>query len=155
MKTLEYRSLIPATLAQVEAFHNDLRVFAWLVPPPIIMRIHSDTRTSLTSGAIDFTLWFLLLPVRWTARHEPGPTEHSFQDRMMRGPLRVWVHQHSFRAVEGGTELIDRVTYEHKRGLWGIFTRLFFDGLPLRLLFGYRHWRTRQQAPRLPQTPAN
>ncbi len=150
MKTYEHRSLIPATLAQAEAFHDDPRVFAWLVPPPIIMRIHRDTRTSLTAGEIEFTLWFLLLPVHWLARHEPGPTEHSFQDRMMRGPLRSWVHQHMFREAEGGTELIDRVTYEHKGGPWGIFTRLFFDGLPLRLLFVYRHLRTRRIAPNYP-----
>lgn len=155
MPTFECKTVISATMQQVIAFHDDPRVFGWLVPPPIRMRIHKDTRSSLTAGDIDFTLWFLLLPVHWIARHEPGPTEHSFQDRMIEGPMRSWLHQHIFREVEGGVELADRVTYEHKSGLWGVFTRLAFSGLALRFLFFYRHWQTRRLAPRLtaPQAP--
>ena len=93
------------------------------------------------------TLWFLVLPVNWIARHEPGPTETSFQDRMIQGPLDVWVHQHIFREVPGGVALIDHLDYEHRKGgFWGIFTRLMFDGLPLRILFAYRHWQTKRIA---------
>ena len=93
------------------------------------------------------TLWFLVLPVAWTARHEPGPVETSFQDRMLSGPLEMWVHQHVFREVEGGVELHDHLTYAHREGgFWGVFTRLLFDGLPLRILFIYRHWQTKRIA---------
>ena len=148
MKTFEKRSIIPTTIAQVVAFHNDKRAIRWLTPPPILIRFHRDERTSLTSGELDFTLWFGPLPVKWTARHEPGPTETSFQDRMLRGPLDTWVHQHVFREVPGGVELQDHLTYAHRGGLWGIFTRLLFDGLPLRILFIYRHWQTRRIAPK-------
>ncbi len=148
MKTFEKRSVIPATMEQMIAFHNDRRAIRWLTPPPILIRFHKDERTSLTSGELDFTLWFGPLPVKWTARHEPGPTETSFQDRMLRGPLDTWVHQHVFREVQGGVELMDHLIYAHRGGLWGIFTRLLFDGLPLRILFIYRHWRTGRIAPK-------
>ena len=149
MPVYEARTVIPTSLDQIIAFHNNPCVFSWLVPPPIIMQIHRDTRTSLTAGEIDFTLWFLLLPVHWIARHELGPTESSFQDRMIDGPMQVWLHQHIFRIVNDGVELTDRITYEHKPGLWGVFTRLFFGGLGLRFLFFYRHWQTRRQTQRL------
>jgi ligand-binding SRPBCC domain-containing protein len=58
--------------------------------------------------------------------------------------MEVWVHQHIFRQLSGGVELIDHLEYQHRRGVWGIFTRLLFGGLPLRFLFFYRHLRTRQ-----------
>ncbi len=147
MKTFEQRSVIPTTLEQVYAFHNDRRAIRWLTPPFVLIRFHRDSRSSLTDGELEMTLWFLALPVRWTARHEPGPTGTSFQDRMLVGPLGMWVHQHLFREVPGGVELVDHLTYEHRGGLWGIFTRLVFDGLPLRILFLYRHWQTRRIAP--------
>ncbi len=112
------------------------------------MTIQRDDRTSLTEGEIEFTLWFGPLPVHWTARHEPGPTDTSFRDRMLRGPMKSWLHEHSFRQTDQGVELIDHVTYElPDGGFWALFARLFFDGLPLRFLFFYRHLRTRQLAP--------
>lgn len=152
MNSFEKRSVIPTTMEQVLAFHNDPRALRWLTPPPIIMRLQRDTRTSLTDGELEFVLWFGPLPVRWTALHEAGPIETSFQDRMLRGPMEVWVHQHIFRQVPGGVELVDHLEYQHRRGIGGILTRLVFGGLPLRFLFLYRHLRTRQLAPNYRQS---
>lgn len=140
----EHRSVIPATIAQVMAFHEDPAALKRLTPFPIIVQLHRDDRTSLTDGELEFTLWFGPLPVRWLAQHEPGPVMTSFVDRTLRGPVESWVHQHIFREVPGGVELTDRITIAHRKGgFWGLFTRLFFGGLPLRFLFVYRHLRTR------------
>lgn len=154
LKTFEYRSCAKTTMAQVLAFHQDPRAIAWLTPPPIFITIQRDARTSLTSGELEFTLWFGPLPVCWTAQHQPGPTETSFRDAIVRGPMAQWEHQHVFREVEGGVELSDCLIYEHRAsGFWSIFTRLMFDGLPLRMLFFYRHLRTRQLAPKYAKAP--
>ena len=113
-------------------------------PPPIAIQIVRDARVSLTQGEIEFRLWLGPVPVRWLARHEPGPTASSFVDRMLKGPMAIWEHQHSFRAVASGVELTDRIALAHAAGWKGLLTRLFFDGIPLRMLFVYRHWRTRR-----------
>jgi ligand-binding SRPBCC domain-containing protein len=109
----------------------------------MFIQVLRDDRTSLTDGEFLFRLWFGPIPVRWLARHEPGPTPTSFMDRMIEGPMAQWEHRHIFRAVESGIELIDHITLAHKPGWRGLLTRLVFDGLPLRLLFTYRHLRTR------------
>ena len=137
-------SVIDTTVAAITAFHEDPRALARLTPPPIFMQLHRDERRSLTEGEIEFTLWFGPLPIRWLARHEPGPHSASFADTQIQGPLARWRHEHIFTQVEGGIELTDRITLAHKPGLPGLITRLAFDGLPLRILFAYRHWRTRQ-----------
>lgn len=143
-QVFEHRSVIPATIGQVMAFHEDPAALKRLTPFPIIVQLHRDDRTSLTDGELEFTLWFGPLPVLWLALHEPGPVATSFVDRTLRGPVESWVHQHIFREVPGGVELTDRITIAHRKGgLWGLFTRLFFGGLPLRFLFVYRHLRTR------------
>ena len=142
--TAEFRTIIPTTMEAMWAFHADSKAFSRLTPFPIIMQLHSDDRTSLTEGELSFTLWFGPLPVRWRARHEPGPTQTSFADRQISGPMESWLHKHIFREVPGGVELIDCITMTHRSsGFWAIFTRLFFSGLPLRFLFLYRHLRTR------------
>jgi len=125
------------------AFHNRPDVLRRLTMTPLILQVLRDDRTSLTNGEIEFRLWFGPIPVRWLARHTPGPITTSFKDIQIRGPLARWEHEHIFEPVGDGTRLTDRITLEHKPGPAGWLTRLIFDGLPLRLLFAYRHWRTR------------
>ena len=151
MPTFAHRSVIPATMAQVYAFHNQPRAFGKLTPLPIFMQMHRDERTSLTDGEVEFTLWFGPIPARWIARHEPGPTETSFADRQIKGPLGSWRHEHIFQEVSGGIELTDRITYTYGHGAWGVYTRLIFNPLMLRLLFFYRHLRTRLGVRAYPQ----
>jgi ligand-binding SRPBCC domain-containing protein len=124
-------------------FHAAPRAFSTLTPPPIFVQVLRDSRTSLTDGELEFRLWVGPIPVYWHARHEPGPIPTSFIDRQLDGPMAYWEHQHLFRAVPGGVELTDHLTLAHRPGLAGLFTRLMFDGLPLRILFFYRHLRTR------------
>lgn len=140
-----HRSVIPTTLERIWDFHASPTALKQLTPPPIFVRVLRDDRTSLTEGELEFQLWFGPFPAYWYARHEPGPVATSFVDRMLTGPAEVWVHEHIMQPVNGGVELTDRITIAHRAGgFWGIFTRLFFSGLPLRMLFTYRHWRTRR-----------
>ncbi|HUN06492.1 MAG TPA: hypothetical protein PLQ56_07815 [Aggregatilineales bacterium] len=142
-KTFTHRSTMPTTMERMTAFHEDPRALRILTPPPIFMQPLFDHRTSLTEGDLEFRLWFGPIPFRWHARHEPGPTPTSFVDRQISGPMQSWVHTHSFTQKSDGIELQDQIVLEHKPGLPGLLTRLMFDGLPLRILFLYRHFRTR------------
>lgn len=143
LRRFEKTSTIPAGLDAVVRFHDDPRALARLTPPPILMQLQRDDRRSLSEGEIEFTLWLGPIPIRWLARHEPGPTPHSFADTQVKGPLAYWRHEHIFSEVADGVQLTDRITLAHQGGLPGLLTRLTFDGLPLRILFAYRHWRTR------------
>jgi len=144
----EKRTVMKTTMAKMLAFHEDPAAMPKLTPPPMIVRVKRDDRTALTEGELDFTLWFGPVPIRWLARHEPGPTDTSFADRMIEGPMAYWRHEHIFEETPDGIALIDRVTLAHKPGWQGLLTRLMFDGVPLRILFFYRHMRTRQAVER-------
>ena len=138
-------SFIKTTLDRIKQFHEDPRALSKLTPPPIVTSVRHDNRRSITDGEIEFTLWMGPLPVSWIARHETGPTSNSFADLQIEGPMAYWRHEHIFEPVAGGVELTDRITLAHRPGLRGLLTRLAFDGLPLRMLFTYRHWRTRRE----------
>lgn len=137
-------SRFAASLDELLRLHQDPRALAKLTPPPIFAQLLRDERLSITEGEVEFRLWVGPLPLRWIARHEPGPTPDSFADAQVSGPMAYWRHEHIFRDVPGGVELTDRVTLAHKPGLLGLFTRLAFGGLALRILFAFRHWRTRR-----------
>jgi ligand-binding SRPBCC domain-containing protein len=145
VRHFEHRSFIPASLAAVKAFHERPEALFRLTPPPIFVQIIGDERVSLLSGELEFRLWFGPLPVRWLVRQGSGPiADASFSDTLFEGPLAHWEHQHIFTATQDGVELIDRIALAHKAGWRGRLSRLMFDGAALRLLFYYRHWRTRR-----------
>jgi ligand-binding SRPBCC domain-containing protein len=144
IKVFEHRSTFSTTIGRMIAFHEAPDALDKLTPPILRLKCVRDERTSLTTGEVEFILWFGLIPVRWVARHEPGPTATSFMDRMLRGPLALWEHRHIFQEVEQGVLLIDHITFAHKVGIAGLFSHLIFDGVALHVLFRYRHWRTRR-----------
>lgn len=142
-KKFQSSVLVRTSMEAMVRFHEDPRALQMLTPPPIFAQIVRDDRVSLTQGILVFNLWMGPVRVPWTARHEPGPIATSFIDRMLSGPMASWEHQHIFEQRDQGVELTDRVTFAHKPGWRGMLTRLVFDGLPLRILFWYRHWRTK------------
>lgn len=143
-KVFLHRSEMEGSLQALQEFHEDPRALQRLTPPFMQLKLERDQRSSLTEGAVEFRMGPGPLAVRWLARHEPGPTASSFTDRLVEGPLAHWEHQHIFEARDQGVVLTDRITLAHRPGWRGLLTRLLFDGPALRLLFVYRHWRTRR-----------
>ncbi len=138
------KTTIPTTLEKMAAFHAERRALQRLTPPPVFVQVKRDTRTSPQSGELEFVLWFGFIPTRWHVRHEAGPIETSFADRMLSGPMQFWYHQHIFREVEGGVELTDQIEYEYPdKGFGALFSRVTLAPIMLHILFAYRHWRTR------------
>ena len=139
-----HRSEMRGSLRALRQFHEDPRALQRLTPVFMPLKIVRDERRSLTEGDVELRMGPGPLSFRWLARHEPGPTEASFTDRMAKGPMAHFVHQHIFEELASGVALTDRITLAHRPGWRGILTRLVFDGPALRLLFMYRHWRTRR-----------
>jgi ligand-binding SRPBCC domain-containing protein len=46
--------------------------------------------------------------------------------------------------ADGRTEIREHIEYEHKRGFWGLVTRVLFSWPNLWFMFGYRRWVTRR-----------
>jgi ligand-binding SRPBCC domain-containing protein len=142
-KVFEKSTVMKTTMAKMLAFHHDPQALRQLTPLPIIAQLREDNRSSLTEGDLKFTLWLGFIPIHWHAQHQAGPTENSFADLMLSGPMQYWRHEHIFEEVPAGVKLTDRVTLAHKSGLQGLLTRLMFAGMALRILFLYRHLRTK------------
>ena len=61
----------------------------------------------------------------------------------LEGPYPLWEHEHAFRAVDGGTEIHDRVRYRVPGGpLAPVVQRVV--GRWLTLIFDYRERRLRE-----------
>ena len=144
MPTFSYAFTVDATAEIVRDFHHDPSVLKTLTPPPLIAQIHSFEPLAEGSQA-RFTLWFGPFPIHWMAIHS-DVTDSGFTDIQIRGPLKVWQHQHTFTAVDDSQTLVsERIYYEYKKGMPGLLSRLFFSPPALYLLFTGRKLITRNR----------
>jgi len=55
-----------------------------------------------------------------------------------KGPYSLWHHQHHFKEIEGGVEMIDIVHYKNPFGFMGKAANLLFIKRQLKKIFEYR-----------------
>ena len=142
-RSFDFTFTVGAPLAAVAAFHHDTRALTRLTPPPIFVQLH---RTEpLAEGSVaEFTLWFGPLPVRWIAVHSAVDALHGFSDAQRSGPMKLWKHTHRFDATDANTTRVsEHIEYAHHSDWRGLFSRLLFNTVALRLLFFYRGLVTR------------
>jgi ligand-binding SRPBCC domain-containing protein len=147
MPVFDFRFTVDAPVNVVSAFHFETGILKTLTPPLMILQVHQFE--PLGEGTIsDFTMWMGPVPIRWKAIHA-NVSASGFTDTQVTGPLRSWVHTHTFAATsENTTEVYEHIEYEHARGLRGLRSRLLFSRIGLLALFTMRKAITRREVRR-------
>lgn len=144
MPVFDFRFTVDASVDVVSAFHFEPAILKALAPPLMILQVHHFE--PLGEGSIsDFTMWMGPVPIRWKAVHS-RVSASGFTDTQVTGPMRSWVHTHSFVATgENTTEVHEHIEYEHAGGLRGLRSRLLFSHIGLLALFTIRKVITRRE----------
>ena len=151
MPVFDFSFTVDAPLEAVRDFHRDTSALKRLTPPPTFVRLISIE--PLAEGSVSkFVLWVGPLPLHWTAVHR-DVSDRGFTDVQAAGPAAAWAHTHTFTPLsDGRTRIDEHIEYAHKKGLWGIVTRLLFSKPNLWLMFSYRRfvtrWFLRRRGPR-------
>ncbi len=143
MSTFENRFIVSGSVDDVDRFHRAPETFGRLVPPGLILQIHRQD--TLAEGSVnEFTMWMGPIPVYWKAVHSQV-CDTGFTDSQESGPLKSWVHRHSYERVsDRETRVVDRIEYQHFGGWRGMRSRLLFSAIGLRILFAWRVRATRR-----------
>jgi ligand-binding SRPBCC domain-containing protein len=105
-------------------------------------RIVTPEPLVLTPGFVmDYRLRLFGLPFSWRSRIETFDPPHGFSDVQLRGPYRRWHHEHRFKPVAGGTQMVDHVDYELPGGPLGPVAHVLFVRSTLGRIFDYRRDR--------------
>lgn len=142
MPVFDFKFKVQASLDKVAAFHHDTSALKLLSPTPV--QFHRLEPLAERSQA-EFTMWFGPFPIHWTALHTEVDPQRGFTDTQVQGPLKSWRHTHRFSALDStSTQVHEHIEYQHDSGLRGLFSRLLFSTIGLRILFAYRRWITRR-----------
>lgn len=128
---------LPRPVDEVFAFFAAAENLNLITPPWVNFRIITPLPITMKVGArIDYVIRLHGIPVTWKTEitaWEPGV---RFIDEQRKGPYREWIHEHTFRAMDGGTWCGDTVDYRPPGG--SLVNRIFVQPDVFRI-FTYRH----------------
>ena len=145
--TLHRVQRVPTPLDRTFDFFSRPENLARITPPWLGFRMVSTDVAMREGLRIEYRVKPLGFPQPWLSEITLYDPPHRFVDEQVRGPYRRWHHDHRFRAVGGGTEVTDTVTYALPYGWIG---RLAHGILVRRQLESIFDYRTRALAKRLP-----
>ncbi len=103
---------VPAALEQVFSFFSDAQNLEKLTPTWLKFSIQSPLPIEMKVGAlIDYRIKLFGLPMRWRTLISAWEPPVRFVDQQLRGPYSVWIHEHGFAEINGGTLISDVVRY--------------------------------------------
>jgi ligand-binding SRPBCC domain-containing protein len=136
---LERTQLIARPLEEIFGFFAAALNLELITPPWLRFRLLGDGPIEMGEGTrIKYRLRLHGVPVRWESVIEEWEENQRFVDRQVRGPYRLWRHEHHFAQVQGGTQIRDRVDYALPLGLLGEAARHAFVHRDLERIFDYR-----------------
>jgi uncharacterized protein (TIGR01777 family) len=144
MPEFQYRSEMPASAAEVYAWHVRPGALERLLPPWMDARVIRREGGVEDGGTVLMELAFGPWRGTWLARHEDPVVGRQFVDEQVEGPFAKWRHTHRFMPIDAERSAIeDHVHFRSPAG--GLGHRL---GTPivqaeLAKLFPWRHARTR------------
>ena len=131
--------ILPRTCIEVFDFFSDAFQLEQITPAWLNFRILTPPPIALQPGClIDYQIRLHGIPIQWQTEISSWDPPHSFTDRQLRGPYKLWEHLHTFEEVEGGTLTTDHVEY---RAIGGRLANWLMVERDLRKIFDYRRRR--------------
>ena len=129
-------------LEEVFEFFSACHNLEQLTPPWLHFQILTPEPVTMAPGTlIDYKLRIHGIPQRWQSEITCWDPPHRFVDEQRKGPYRLWIHEHRFKAEGAHTLVRDQVRYAVPGG-W-LIQRLFVQR-DVRQIFDYRGKRLEQ-----------
>lgn len=103
---------VPRPIDEVFAFFSDPANLDAITPVWLHFRIITAEPIAMGEGAVlDYRLRVHGLPIRWRSKITAWEPPNRFVDEQIRGPYRLWIHEHTFKPHNQGTLVYDHVRY--------------------------------------------
>lgn len=130
---------VPRPLAEVFDFFSKAENLQELTPAFLHFRILSVDPAPVRKGTlIKYSLRWRVFPIRWTTEIVEWQPPHRFVDLQLKGPYKLWHHEHRFVADGNGTRIIDEVQYQLPFGVFGSIAHSLKVKKDVENIFGYR-----------------
>jgi ligand-binding SRPBCC domain-containing protein len=141
MYSLKTVQVLPVSLTEAWNFFSNPANLQQITPAKmqfeVISKHHGDRM--YPGQIIEYRVRPLLgIPMYWMTEITHVTEGKFFVDEQRFGPYKLWHHQHHFREVEGGVEMIDIVHYGIGFGVLGKLMNSLVVKAELKKIFDYR-----------------
>ena len=129
--------VLPVPLEEVFSFFAEARNLEKLTPRWLRFEVLTEGPITMAAGTlIDYRIHWRGIPLRWRTEIEIWEPNRRFVDRQIRGPYRLWRHEHLFVERGDGTAIIDQVEYAP---FGGALANRLVVARDVERIFAYRH----------------
>jgi uncharacterized protein len=130
---------VPRPLSEVFDFFSKAENLQTLTPEWLHFGIISVDPTPVRKGTlIQYSLRWRIFPIRWTTEIIEWDPPHRFVDLQLKGPYKLWHHEHRFVAEGNGTRILDEVQYSLPFGVLGSIAHRLKVKNDVASIFAYR-----------------
>jgi ligand-binding SRPBCC domain-containing protein len=130
---------VPRPLDEVFEFFSKAENLQELTPAWLHFRILSVDPSPVRKGTlIKYSLRWKFFPIRWTTEIIEWEPPYRFVDVQLKGPYKLWHHEHRFVAEGNGTRIIDEVQYLLPFGVFGSIAHSLKVKKDVETIFNYR-----------------
>ncbi len=140
--TLQRKQILPITLSEAWDFFSTPKNLSKITPEHMGFHILyiSGGDKAYAGQLIRYKIKILPgISVQWVTEITHVKEPFHFIDEQRFGPYSLWHHQHHFREVPGGVEMIDEVNYAIPLGIIGRLAHRLFVGAEVNRIFDFRY----------------
>lgn len=141
MYQLIRKQFVPTDLETCWEFFSSPKNLKTITPPYMGFDVLTEIPEKMYEGLmIEYRVTPLLgIPMNWITEIKYVHDYKFFVDEQRKGPYKIWHHEHHFKEVEGGVEMLDIVSYELPLGLLGKLAHPLIVKNKLEEIFVYRY----------------
>jgi ligand-binding SRPBCC domain-containing protein len=140
MYRIERKQQLPVSLDESWKFFSFPSNLKKIMPPDLGFNIVSGGEGAMYKGMVityDIDSIFRV-PFTWVTEITEVEEKKLFVDRQRSGPYAYWNHQHHFKAIPNGVEIIDILEYKMPLGVLGSLVHPFLVKGKIEKIFAYR-----------------
>lgn len=132
---------LPIPIDTAWDFFSDPGNLTLITPGYLRFEILTELPSRIYEGEIiEYLVRPLLgIPVAWITEISHMKRPSLFVDRQIRGPYKIWHHEHHFREIDRGIEMKDIVSYVMPFGFLGELSHPIIVRSRLDDIFNFRH----------------
>ncbi len=136
---LEMTQWLPLPPRELWPFFSDAHNLEHITPDTVKFNVLTPRPIAMEAGAlIDYRLRIRGVPIRWRTKITIWEPVTRFVDEQLKGPYKLWRHEHRFEESAGGTLCRDRVDYRVPGGPLSPLIHAAVVKNDVRRIFAYR-----------------
>lgn len=149
MKQLLFTQFLPITLDEAWTFFANPANLNLITPDKMHFKTIGEVPDKMHDGLlIRYKIKPMMnIPMNWVTKIISVKEKESFADMQLKGPYKLWLHEHHFKAVPGGVMMTDDLKYDIGIGPLGWIAGKLWVDRQVNEIFRYRENKLKELFP--------